>query len=157
SSRASPDSRSAAASAGQSRLLAGSPEPGFLAGSAAAGEGTDMRKGLAATRAALRSELVAHVGDHITLRVPVKALLEAGNDARVRAALSEHFGRPIRLTTQVGAISGATAASRNESARAARQKEAEDAIYADPFVRELIENFGASVDPRSIRPAKPDA
>ena len=25
-------------------------------------------------------------------------------------------------------------------------------MYADPFVRELIENFGASVDPASIRP-----
>ncbi|HYA65843.1 MAG TPA: DNA polymerase III subunit gamma/tau C-terminal domain-containing protein, partial [Burkholderiaceae bacterium] len=105
---------------------------------------------------ALRSELVARNGDHFTLRAPVKALLEAGNEARVRAALTEHFGRPIRLTTQVGATSGETAASRNESARAARQKEAEDAIYADPFVRELIENFGASVDPRSIRPAKPE-
>ncbi|HXY06031.1 MAG TPA: DNA polymerase III subunit gamma/tau [Burkholderiaceae bacterium] len=104
---------------------------------------------------ALRSELVAHSGDHFTLRAPVKALLEAGNEARVRAALTEHFGRPIRLTTQVGATSGETAASRNEIARAAQQKEAEDAIYADPFVRELIENFGASVDPRSIRPAKP--
>jgi len=106
---------------------------------------------------ALRSELVAHTADHFTLRVPVKALLEAGNEARVRAALSEHFGRPIRLTTQVGPTNGETAASRNESARAVRQKEAEDAIYADPFVRELIENFGASVDPRSIRPAKPGA
>jgi len=106
---------------------------------------------------ALRSELVAQSGDHFTLRVPVKALLEAGNEARVRAALTEHFGRPIGLTTQVGATSGATAASRSESVRAARQKEAENAIYADPFVRELIENFGASVDPRSIRPTKPEA
>jgi len=106
---------------------------------------------------ALRSELIAHEGNHFTLRVPVKALLEAGNESRVRAALSDHFGRPVRLTTQIGATTGATAASRNESVRAARQKEAEDAIYADPFVRELIENFGASVDPRSIRPVKPDA
>ncbi len=105
---------------------------------------------------ALRSELVTQEGDHFTLRVPVKALLEAGNESRVRAALSEHFGRPIRLTTQVGATTGATAAGRNEQARAALQKEAENAIYSDPFVRELIENFGASVDPRSIRPAKPD-
>jgi DNA polymerase III subunit gamma/tau len=105
---------------------------------------------------ALRSELVTQEGDHFTLRVPVKALLEAGNESRVRAALSEHFGRPIRLTTQVGATTGPTAAGRNEQARAALQKEAENAIYSDPFVRELIENFGASVDPRSIRPAKPD-
>jgi len=105
---------------------------------------------------ALRSELVTQEGDHFTLRVPVKALLEAGNESRVRAALSEHFGRPIRLTTRVGATTGPTAAGRNEQARAALQKEAENAIYSDPFVRELIENFGASVDPRSIRPAKPD-
>ena len=106
---------------------------------------------------ALRSELLAHEGDHVSLRVPVKALLEAGSEARLRAALSEHFGRPMGLSTQVGAIAGATAASRSEQARAVLQQQAEDAIYADPFVRELIENFGASVDPRSIRPATPDA
>jgi DNA polymerase-3 subunit gamma/tau len=106
---------------------------------------------------AMRSELVARDGDHFTLRVPVKALLEAGNEARVRTALSEHFGRPIGLSTQVGATRGATAASRSEQARAVLQKQAEDAIYADPFVRELIDNFGASVDPRSIRPVKPGA
>ena len=33
-----------------------------------------------------------------------------------------------------------------------RQRQAEEAIYGDPFVRELIDNFGASVDPASIRP-----
>jgi DNA polymerase-3 subunit gamma/tau len=106
---------------------------------------------------ALRSELVSREGDHFTLRVPVKALLDAGADARVRAALAEHFGRPVRLSAQVGAISGATAAGRSEAARAVAQKKAEDAIYADPFVRELIEVFGASVDPRSIRPATPES
>jgi DNA polymerase-3 subunit gamma/tau len=58
---------------------------------------------------------------------------------------------------EVGATSGATAASRSEVARSVLQKQAEEAIHADPFVRELIENFGASVDPQSIRPATPDA
>lgn len=106
---------------------------------------------------ALRSELVAREGDHFTLRAPVKALLEAGNEQRVRAALAEHFGRPVRLSIQVGAVTGETAAARSEQARSTLQKQAEDAIYADPFVRELIENFGASVDPRSIRPLAPDA
>src|SRR5450631_2740028 len=105
----------------------------------------------------LRSELVACEGDHFTLRVPVKALLEAGNEARLKVALAEHLGRPVRLTMQLGAVGEATAARRGEEARALRQKQAEDAIYADPFVRELIENFSASVDPRSIRPATPEA
>jgi len=105
---------------------------------------------------ALRSELVAHERDHLTLRVPVKALLEAGSEARLRAALAEHFGRPISLAIRVGAVA-VTAASRSEQARAVLQQQAEDAIYADPFVRELIDNFGASVDPRSIRPVPPEA
>jgi DNA polymerase-3 subunit gamma/tau len=106
---------------------------------------------------AMRSELVGLEGELLSLRVPVKALLEAGSEARLRAALSEHFGRPMRLSVQVGATAGDTAASRSEQARAALQRQAEEAIRADPFVRELIDNFGASVDPRSIRPAKPDA
>jgi DNA polymerase-3 subunit gamma/tau len=105
---------------------------------------------------AVRSELVGQDGDRLSLRVPVKTLLEAGGEARLRAALTEHFGRPIAVQVQVGATSGATAASRSELARAQRQQQAEAAILADPFVRELIDNFGASVDPRSIRPATPE-
>jgi DNA polymerase-3 subunit gamma/tau len=102
---------------------------------------------------AMRSELIAREGDHFRLRVPVKTLLDAGAEARLKLALSEHFGRPVRLSAEVGATVGPTAASLGEQARAERQKGAEEAIYADPFVRELIENFGASVDPATIRPA----
>lgn len=101
---------------------------------------------------AARSELVAAEADHFRLRVPIKTLLDAGTLDRLKAALAEHFGRPIRVSAEVGSTSGATAAGLAEQARAERQKRAEDAIYADPFVRELIENFGATVDPQSIRP-----
>ncbi|MFN3565369.1 MAG: DNA polymerase III subunit gamma/tau [Burkholderiaceae bacterium] len=101
---------------------------------------------------AVRSELVAVEGDHFKLRVPIKTLLDAGTLDRLKAALAEHFGRPIRVSAEVGSTSGPTAAGLAEQARAERQKRAEDAIYADPFVRELIENFGATVDPQSIRP-----
>lgn len=101
---------------------------------------------------AARSELVAAEGDHFKLRVPIKTLLDAGTLDRLKAALAEHFGRPIRVSAEVGSTSGPTAAGLAEQARAERQKRAEDAIYADPFVRELIENFGATVDPQSIRP-----
>jgi len=101
---------------------------------------------------ALRSELVSREGDHFRLRVPVKTLLESGNEARLRAALTEYFGRPIRISAEIGATRGPTAAGLNEEARAQRQRRAEESIYSDPFVRELIENFGASVDPASIKP-----
>ncbi len=101
---------------------------------------------------ATRSELVAADGDHFKLRVPIKTLLDAGTLDRLKAALAEHFGRPIRVSAEVGSTSGPTAADLAEQARAEKHKRAADAIYADPFVRELIENFGATVDPQSIKP-----
>jgi DNA polymerase-3 subunit gamma/tau len=56
---------------------------------------------------------------------------------------------------EVGATSGPTAAGIAEQARAERQKRAEDAIYGDPFVQQMIESFGAEIDPNSIRPIEP--
>jgi DNA polymerase-3 subunit gamma/tau len=101
---------------------------------------------------ASRSELVSHEGDHFKLRVPLKTLLDAGTLDKLKAAVSHALGRPIRLTAEVGAPAGPTAAGIAEHARAEKQRRAEEAIYADPFVRELIDNFGATVDPASIRP-----
>jgi DNA polymerase-3 subunit gamma/tau len=101
---------------------------------------------------ASRSELVSHEGDVLRLRVPLKTLLDAGTLDKLKAAVSAALGRPIRLTADVGTTAGPTAAGIAEQARAEKQRQAEEAIYADPFVRELIDNFGASVDPASIRP-----
>ncbi len=101
---------------------------------------------------ATRSELVAADADHFKLRVPIRTLAEGSNLERLKAALAQHFGRAIRVTVDVGATSGPTAAGIAERARAEKQKRAEEAIYADPFVKELIENFGATVDPASIKP-----
>ena len=99
-----------------------------------------------------RSELVSHEGDSMKLRVPLKTLLDAGTLDKLKAAVSQALGRPIRLSAEVGTTAGPTAAGIVEQARADRQRKAEEAIYADPFVRELLDNFGASVDPASIRP-----
>jgi len=101
---------------------------------------------------ATRSELVCAEGDHFRLRVPIKTLAEGGNLEKLKTALTQHFGRAIRVTVDIGATAGPTAAGIAEQARAAKQKRAEEAIYADPFVKELIENFGATVDPASIKP-----
>ena len=101
---------------------------------------------------AQRSELVAAQGDHFRLRAPLKTLIEAGTVDKLKAALEAALGRPVRLTAEVGSTTGPTAAGLAEKASAERQRQAEEAIYGDPFVRELIDNFGASVDPASIRP-----
>ena len=104
---------------------------------------------------ATRSELISAEGSHFKLRVPIKTLAEGTNLERLKAALAQHFGRPIRTSVEIGATAGPTAAGIAEQARAEKQKRAEEAIYADPFVKELIENFGATVDPASIKPIEP--
>jgi DNA polymerase-3 subunit gamma/tau len=101
------------------------------------------------------AQLVGQEGDVFRLRVPNRTLAEAGTIERLKAGLSQHFGRPVRLTVEVGATSGPTAAGIAELARAERQKRAEDAIYGDPFVQQMIESFGAEIDPNSIRPIEP--
>jgi len=106
---------------------------------------------------AQRSELVRLERDALHLRVAVKALLEAGSEAKLRAAVSAEMGRPMRLHFEVGTTAGETAAARGEQERAQRQRQAQAAIYGDPVVRELIEDLGAQVNPDSIRPAGPEA
>ena len=101
---------------------------------------------------AQRSELISHETDRLKLRVPLKTLLDASALQKLQTAVSDALGRPIRLAAEVGSTVGPTSAGIAERARAEKQRHAEESIYADPFVRELIENFGASVDPASIRP-----
>jgi DNA polymerase III subunit gamma/tau len=101
---------------------------------------------------AAQAELVARDGDLFRLRVPTRTLADASNIERLRAGLTQYFGRPIRVSVDVGAVAGPTAAAIAEQVRADRQKRAEAAIYDDPIVKQLIDNFGARVDPDSIHP-----
>jgi DNA polymerase-3 subunit gamma/tau len=105
---------------------------------------------------ARRSELIGRDGNTLRLRVDAKHLAEPGTVKRLEAALAEALGGPCRVEAEVGAPAGPTAASLDEAARAQRQREAQEAIVADPFVRELIEQFGAEVDPASVRPRSQD-
>jgi DNA polymerase-3 subunit gamma/tau len=98
------------------------------------------------------SELLSAENHVFLLRVAVKTLAEAGTVERLRAALTAHFGRPVRVNIEFGAT-GDTAAARAERTRSEKQKRAEQSIYNDPFVQQLIENFGAEIDPSSIKPA----
>ena len=101
---------------------------------------------------AAQAELVARDGDLFRLRVPTRTLADASNIERLRGGLTQYFGRPIRLSVDIGVVAGPTAAAIAEQVRAERQKRAEESIYGDPFVQQLIDNFGARVDPDSIHP-----
>ncbi|ATG20206.1 DNA polymerase III subunit gamma/tau [Ralstonia pickettii] len=104
-----------------------------------------------AQQLAYQSELVAVDGATMRLRVPLPALTEAGVVERLEAALSEHFGTPVRVTCDIGAAR-ATAAAVDAEQRAQRQRDAEEAIAANPFVQALVRDFAAQVIPGSIQP-----
>ena len=99
-----------------------------------------------------QTELVARDHRSITLRVPIKSLSSGPALDKLKAALGQHFGRPIAVTVEVGVVKGATVAAAKNDDRAVRQAEAEAIIEADPFVQTLVRDFGASVVPGSIRP-----
>ena len=70
---------------------------------------------------------------------------------RLRRRSRTTLGRPVRVRSRSAARSGPPL--RAGRAGAQRTPEASrGSIYADPFVREVIENFGAEIDPASIRP-----
>jgi DNA polymerase-3 subunit gamma/tau len=96
-----------------------------------------------AKQLAQASELQGFDGEGFELCVPpaAKHLAERNFQDKLRAALQEHFGRPIRLSVKVGETGGNTARDR-----------AVAAISGDAFVRDLVENFDATILDSSIKP-----
>jgi DNA polymerase-3 subunit gamma/tau len=79
-------------------------------------------------------------------------LLNKEREAALKQALDAYFGKPVRLVLRVGSVNGETPAREKQRLSDERQQAAEQAIYADPNVRALVEQFDAKVNPASIRP-----
>ncbi len=104
---------------------------------------------------AMQSELLAFDDAEtvlaLKLRVPVETLLSAGSADKLSAALEAHYGKPVRLTTEFGAVNR-TAHAADVAEQAERQRQAEQTLHEDPFVQSLMRDFGATIVPGSIRP-----
>jgi DNA polymerase III subunit gamma/tau len=90
-------------------------------------------------------------GVSIKLRIPLETLCSAGSVDKLAAALTEHFGKPVRVTTEIGAVEQ-TANAQAMAEREARQRQAEQTLHSDPFVQTLMREFGATIVPGSIKP-----
>jgi len=66
--------------------------------------------------------------------------------------LAERSGRPLRLVIEVGVIAGETPAQRDAVEKQARVDAAVESLEQDPFVRELIERFDATLLQASVKP-----
>ena len=65
--------------------------------------------------------------------------------------LAEHFGQPVKITTEIGKVEE-TANQNAIEARAERQRQAEEAITNDPYVKSVIAEFGGHIVEGSVKP-----
>ncbi len=100
-------------------------------------------------------EFQALQGDNLDLVVPEahRHLVEKAYTEKLQTALGEYFGRKLRLRISTGG-SGKTPAQIETQERQAKLAKAIESIDADPFVRELVENFDARVKDTSIKPVQ---
>jgi DNA polymerase-3 subunit gamma/tau len=85
------------------------------------------------------------------VRVPIETWRTPGNVEKLTVALTERFGRPVRVDTELGAV-WYTASAEAQAHREACQRAAEDVVANDPFVNSMIREFDAWVVPGSIVP-----
>jgi DNA polymerase-3 subunit gamma/tau len=100
-------------------------------------------------------ELVEMSDGAVKLRLPPahKSLLntKAPQD-KLQEALQAHLGRPSKITIVLGEPESETPAERNRNEKRERQEKAVAAIEGDPFVRDVMDIFDASIDESTIKP-----
>jgi DNA polymerase-3 subunit gamma/tau len=78
--------------------------------------------------------------------------MNRGAAEKLQAELSAHLGRPLHVAIEIGQVASETPAQRNQAERAQQHAAAVAALEQDPFVREMIERFDATLLEASVRP-----
>ncbi|HEY4074319.1 MAG TPA: DNA polymerase III subunit gamma/tau [Herbaspirillum sp.] len=84
-------------------------------------------------------------------RIPYDNLCAAGSVDKLCAALTERFGKTVRVEVEIGAVQ-LTADIVAQAEQRVRQQAAEQKVQADPFLQNLMHEFGVTVTQESIRP-----
>jgi DNA polymerase-3 subunit gamma/tau len=103
---------------------------------------------------ALQSELRSQADGVWTLRVERESLNQAAAREKLQLALqaAEPDKGPVhKLVVELGPVSDSPA-RRNAAAQQERQRQAEETIHNDPFVQDMMRDWGAKIVPGSIRP-----
>ena len=101
---------------------------------------------------ALQSELLSQIGGVWTLRVEHESLTQSASREKLQAALQAAMpGETLTLMLEMGPVND-TPAKRNTAAGIERQRVAEETIQNDPFVQEMMRDWGAKIVSGSIKP-----
>lgn len=112
----------------------------------------ELKLGLA-RELAKHCELISYDEHTISLSVPEsqKHLLSPNYQEKLSGAIAQYFDKKIKLQFSVGG-SGNTPAKQIMQEKAQAQASAEASIEQDTFVQALIQDFGATIIPNSIKP-----
>ena len=103
---------------------------------------------------ASQSELAAQEPGVLVLRVAEAARHLCGRQyvERLREAVSQALGRPVRVRLEVASAVASTLAEKERRERSEVQQQAERAFRDDPVVRDLLDRFDARIRPDSVKP-----
>jgi len=97
----------------------------------------------------LQSQLLAREADHWRLRVEMASLNQPSVRDRLVAALAT-IGHSVRLSVEQGPVSDSPA-KRLQARAQRRQAQAEEIILGDPFVQEVMRDFGGRIVPGTLK------
>lgn len=100
--------------------------------------------------------LIAVDGDHWLMHLDPahSALFNATQQRRLNDALNQFHGRTLTLTIELIKPEQETPAQAASRRRANRQREAEESIHGDPFIQQMVQQFGAVVRHDTIEPVE---
>jgi DNA polymerase III subunit gamma/tau len=103
---------------------------------------------------AKQCELVSVRENVLELMVPEaqKHLLDKVYQDKLKAELAPHLPAKLRINIRAGTLEGKSLAAIEHREREALQAKALAAIESDAFVRDLMTDFGAEINPASIKP-----
>jgi DNA polymerase-3 subunit gamma/tau len=115
---------------------------------------TVLRLAPMAAQLAAQTELKSIAGNVLTLALPAahKHLADKGYADKLKAALEQASGRKLMLAFEVGEAAPASLAAQEKRERDEARERSEAAFRAEPFVRDLVEQFDARIRPDSIKP-----
>jgi DNA polymerase-3 subunit gamma/tau len=107
-----------------------------------------------AAQLAAQTELKSVVGNVLTLALPAahKHLADKTYADKLKSALDHATGRRLMLAFEVGSPAEASLAARKGREQAEQKAKAEAAFRSEPFVRDVLARFDATIKPDSIKP-----
>ncbi|BDX21667.1 hypothetical protein TUM22923_09880 [Polynucleobacter sp. TUM22923] len=91
-------------------------------------------------------------GVRATIVTPMPQLASDASVGRLADVLSAHFGKPVKVIIEKGAVEVKTVAKVDAQIHQEKRQNAEQMIAQDPFIQQLEREFGATVVGGSVKP-----